>query len=176
MATWAVVFRRRISGVIRPSEVARIDLLRRLCRLIGSLRSQHRFQFEVSFIMALRSHAPLHLFPRILAALIFLFTSIAPAQTKSVSAPFAPFSWPSDPPRDVPFQQSQEITGIEFTGHNIRYANADTWYPSWAADGNLYSPWTDGEVNGVSSSSFGAKATTGFATVAGDDPLQDKQR
>jgi hypothetical protein len=121
--------------------------------------------------MAFQSRAPLHVIPRILAGLIFLSSSVASAQTKAVSAPFEAFTWPSDPPRDMPFQQSKDITGIEFTGRNIRYANADTWYPSWASDGNLYSPWTDGEVNGVNSSSFGAKATTGFATIAGDDPL-----
>ena len=45
-------------------------------------------------------------------------------------------------------------------------------YPSWAADGNLYSSWTDGTVNGISSSSRGeTSATTGFATIIGDDPF-----
>jgi hypothetical protein len=64
--------------------------------------------------------------------------------------------------------------GLAFTGRHIRYANADTWYPSWASNGNLYSPWTDGSVAGVNSSSGGEKATTGQATIVGDDPLHLK--
>lgn len=27
-----------------------------------------------------------------------------------------------------------------------RYTNADTWYPSWGTDGDLYSNWTDGYI------------------------------
>jgi hypothetical protein len=79
--------------------------------------------------------------------------------------------WPSQPPADIPFTASKELTGIAFTGRYARYGNADTWYPTWASNGNLYSSWTDGEVNGVHSSSAGSKATTGYATIVGDDPL-----
>ena len=35
----------------------------------------------------------------------------------------------------------------------------------------MYSPWTDGRVGSVSSRSGGKKATTGYATILGDDPL-----
>jgi hypothetical protein len=80
--------------------------------------------------------------------------------------------WKPEPPPDCPFAQSRDITGIAFTGRHVRYADADTWYPSWAENGNLYSPWTDGAVNGVKSSSYGPKATTGYATVLGDDALK----
>jgi hypothetical protein len=80
--------------------------------------------------------------------------------------------WTSEPPADCPFQPSASITGVEFTGRHAEYTEADTWYPSWAADGNLYSPWTDGEVNGLSSGSGGDNATTGHATITGDDPLK----
>jgi hypothetical protein len=83
-----------------------------------------------------------------------------------------PTIWPSQPPADCPFPQSADITAVGFTGRHIRYADADTWYPSWAEDGNLYSPWTDGIVNGVESNSAGSKATTGFATILGNDPLK----
>jgi len=79
--------------------------------------------------------------------------------------------WPSQPPASCPFPKSTDITGIAFTGRHIRYASADTWYPSWAANGNLYSPWTDGTVNGIRSASGGQRKTTGFATILGDDPL-----
>ena len=48
---------------------------------------------------------------------------------------------------------------------------SDTWYPSWASDGNLYSPWTDGKVRDLQSNSAGKDATTGIATLIGDDPM-----
>ncbi len=83
----------------------------------------------------------------------------------------APMVWPSQPPASCPFQNSTDITGVIFTGRHAHYANADTWYPSWAANGKLYSPWTDGKVGKVSSGSGGKKATTGYATILGDDPL-----
>ena len=37
--------------------------------------------------------------------------------------------------------------GIGFTGRHAEYTQADTWYPSWASDDNMYSPWTDGSVD-----------------------------
>ena len=80
-------------------------------------------------------------------------------------------SWPSTPPTNCPFARSTEITGIEFTGRHAEYTHADTWYPSWASDGNLYSPWTDGVVNGLNSNSGGLGATTGHAKIIGDNPL-----
>jgi hypothetical protein len=82
--------------------------------------------------------------------------------------------WPSQPPAGCPFSKSTAITGVAFTGRHIRYADADTWYPSWAANGNMYSPWTDGKVGNVASSSYGPKATTGYASIIGDDPLHLK--
>ncbi len=100
---------------------------------------------------------------------------------------FRAFVWKSEPPADCPFERSRELTGIEFLGVHSDYRFADTWYPTWAADGNLYSPWTDGNVHGDSSSSDGVveekindtrwlkpvpgKATTGQAVLIGDDPL-----
>ena len=82
--------------------------------------------------------------------------------------------WPSQPPADYPFAKSKEITGVGFTGRHIHYDLGDTWYPSWAANGNMYSPWTDGAVNGIKSTSgifWSPKPTTGYATIIGDDPL-----
>ncbi len=79
--------------------------------------------------------------------------------------------WPSDPPANIPFPPSRELTGIAFTGRYAQYGHADTWFPSWASNGNMYSSWTDGTVNGVKSSSKGPMATTGYATILGDDPL-----
>ena len=80
--------------------------------------------------------------------------------------------WPNEVPADCPFPRSEALAGIAFTGRHAEYTNADTWYPSWAADGNLYSPYTDGKVNGLFSNSGGKNATTGYATIFGDDPLK----
>ncbi|HEY5913969.1 MAG TPA: hypothetical protein VJA21_25555, partial [Verrucomicrobiae bacterium] len=80
--------------------------------------------------------------------------------------------WPSTPPASCPFPKSGTLCGVGFTGRHAEYTGADTWYPSWAADGNLYSPWTDGNVNGLGSSSAGENATTGHATILGNDPLK----
>lgn len=43
-----------------------------------------------------------------------------------------------DAPDGCPFPPSEVISGVEFTDRHACYTNADTWYPSWAADGNLY--------------------------------------
>lgn len=60
-----------------------------------------------------------------------------------------------------------------FTGRHSDYHCGDTWYPSWADDGNLYSPWTDGETDGLSCDSWsGEMARTGQAVMIGDDPLK----
>src|SRR5208283_5244514 len=80
--------------------------------------------------------------------------------------------WRSEPPADCPFKPSETLTALQFTGRHAEYAQADTWYPSWASDGNLYSPWTDGSVNGLQSDSGGKGATTGFAKIIGDDPME----
>ncbi len=79
--------------------------------------------------------------------------------------------WPAATPKDCPFNASGSLKGIEFTGRHAEYTHADTWYPSWAADGNLYSPWTDGNVNGLGSGSAKKNATTGSAKIVGDDPM-----
>ena len=96
------------------------------------------------------------------------------AAERFVAAPAArPYRpWPSTPPPGCPFAPSVGLTGVGFAGRHAEYTGADTWYPSWAADGNLYSPWTDGNVNGLRSGSAGQNATTGHATILGDDPLK----
>ena len=86
--------------------------------------------------------------------------------------PRGPRVWPSEPPADCPFERSKEIVGIVFTGVSSDYRCGDTWYPSWASDGNLYSPWTDGVTNGVRCYSGGENAATGNAVMIGDDPLK----
>ncbi|MFH1071084.1 MAG: hypothetical protein V1794_15805 [Candidatus Glassbacteria bacterium] len=83
------------------------------------------------------------------------------------------FVWKSDIPDDCPFERSKTLTGIFFTGRRSDYHCGDTFYPSWAADGNLYSPWTDGKTDGIECASWlGAEAKTGHAVLIGDDPLK----
>ncbi|CAK0876915.1 unnamed protein product [Prorocentrum cordatum] len=88
---------------------------------------------------------------------------------------FSAFTWKNDAPNDIPFKRSSLFTEVEFTGRYATYGGADTWYPSWGADGNLYTPWTDGAVNGVRAfsgcASEGCMSKTGFATVTGDHAL-----
>lgn len=92
---------------------------------------------------------------------------------------FAPPRWVpwinTSVPASMPFPKSKSVLGVEIAQGGqavIPGIGADTWYPSWGRDGNLYSSWTDGTVDGVSSGSGGSGATTGFATVLGNDPFE----
>ncbi len=97
---------------------------------------------------------------------------------------FDPFTWPSEPPPGTPFPASPTLRGIRFLGRCSDYAAGDTWYPSWASDDVLYSPWTDGITCGDHAHSGGyaeyppnfpdwkrRPATTGQGLLRGDDPL-----
>ncbi|MCD6339550.1 MAG: hypothetical protein J7M29_09260 [Verrucomicrobia bacterium] len=116
------------------------------------------------------------------AACLLAFGQSAPAAESDGSSPNKPWIWPSEPPPDCPFQPSRSIVGIAFTGRHSDYHVADTWYPSWAADGRLYSPFTDGStprLDGGRDASNSARgegrfATTGQAVLEGDDPLNLK--
>ncbi|MGN6100157.1 MAG: hypothetical protein ACTHOR_03340 [Devosia sp.] len=93
--------------------------------------------------------------------------------------------WPSRPPKDCPFPPSAAIAGLAFTGRNRTYTSADTWYPSWASDDVLYTPWTDGcfseerhlpvdcssKASDASNAGHDGKSGTGNARILGSDPL-----
>lgn len=98
-----------------------------------------------------------------------------------------PRLWPSEPPADCPFGPSTHVGGIAFTGVHSNYGKVenqpgpewgDTWYPSWASDGNMYSPYADGacprEGGGYDHAQCapGAAANTGCAVLEGGDPLK----
>lgn len=91
-----------------------------------------------------------------------------------------PFTWPVYVNQNSwalsnAIPQSTAIKNIQFTGRYANYTDADTWYPTWASDGNLYSPYTDGMVEGIGAGSWaGPKATTGQAKIEGDNPLDLK--
>ena len=104
-----------------------------------------------------------------LLALMGLLLPVQSAMAEAAEAGVA--TWPSAVPEGCPFERSGEITGITFTGRHREYTGADTWYPSWASDGNLYSPWTDGRIGNERCSSGGGKARTGQAKIIGEDPM-----
>lgn len=109
--------------------------------------------------------------PRHTLAFVSLLLSVLSA-VPGAHAHSPGFYWPSEPPEGCPFEPSETLIGIYFTGRHSDYHTGDTIYPSWASDGNLYTPWTDGKVNGVRSISWSGKdATTGQAVMIGDDPL-----
>jgi hypothetical protein len=112
----------------------------------------------------------------LIGLLVFTLSSICSADERIVKyrPSVQPSLWPSEPPDDIPFGKSKELIGILFTGIHSDYRAADTWYPSWASEDNLYSPWTDGQTDGMGSSSGGRNATTGQAVMIGNDPLNLK--
>ena len=69
--------------------------------------------------------------PVILGGISFCGFS-ALSQPAKTEINFEPFVWSSDPPEDCPFEQSDDIPGILFTGKSSDYRVADTWYFSWA--------------------------------------------
>ena len=99
------------------------------------------------------------------------------AQLKPDTLTYQPFNWKSEIPADCPFQKSQILSGLKFLGIKSGFHVGDTWYPSWASDDKLYSPWTDGRcirLDGsweVSGSGDGDYSTTGQGVIEGDDPM-----
>jgi hypothetical protein len=100
-----------------------------------------------------------------------------------------PFVWGDNVPVGCPFVRATDYNEMVFSGRYSNYGNADTWYPSWASDGNLYSPWTDGYILKGHSTEYvlfdgahpdypcnsldfmGRKAATAQAKIVGDDPM-----
>jgi hypothetical protein len=89
--------------------------------------------------------------------------------------PWLPTIWKSEAPADCPFDLSKEIVGVAFTRTYVSYTDADTFYPSWASDDNMYCGWTDGEIGLESCQSGGGeRAHTGIVKIEGDDPMNLK--
>ncbi|RPI41052.1 MAG: DUF4185 domain-containing protein [Bacteroidetes bacterium] len=91
---------------------------------------------------------------------------------------YEPFVWDSKPPPDCPFEQSGEFSGIRFLGIKSGYHYGDTWYPTWASNDTLYSPWTDGKTRRLDGYTDWSQSwvdpkqiTTGQGVIVGDDPL-----
>jgi hypothetical protein len=89
--------------------------------------------------------------------------------------PWLPTIWKSDPPAGCPFEKSSDIVGVAFTRQYVSYTDADTFYPSWAVDDNMYCAWTDGEIGLESVQSGGKeKARAGIVKIEGNDPMNLK--
>jgi hypothetical protein len=64
-------------------------------------------------------------------------------------------------------------------GQKSGFYYGDTWYPSWASNDTLYSPWTDGHTTRLdgyreesNSGDSQTHNTTGHGLMVGDDPMQ----
>ena len=109
----------------------------------------------------------------LLSATITFFVSIHAVFSQVTS--YDAITWESNPPINCPFEISKDLNIVMFSGRARIYPGADTWYPTWASNDTLYSPWTDGSVNGVeSNSSAGPNSTTGAGRIIGNDPLNLK--
>lgn len=109
----------------------------------------------------------------LLAAILFPAGTLCAGEKPPTEEPKG-FTWPSATPADCPFPPSSALNGIHFTGRHGDYHCGDTIYPTWASDGNLYTPWTDGITDGVRCTSGGSMPNgfrTGHAVMKGDDPL-----
>ena len=91
---------------------------------------------------------------------------------------YKPFVWPSKIPADCPFQRSEEFNGIKFLGIKSGFHYGDTWYPTWASNDTLYSPWTDGKTKRLDGYTDWSRSwvdpvyiTTGQGVIVGNDPL-----
>ncbi len=121
---------------------------------------------------------------RLLIVLVTCIASLSHAQVRPDTLRYTPFIWESAPPSDCPFEPSKDLSGIRFLGVKSGFRVGDTWYPSWAADGKLYSPYTDGRCprldggrdlsisDGNVPQGYGLERTsTGNAVIDGEDPL-----
>lgn len=91
---------------------------------------------------------------------------------------FTPFVWNSEIPDDCPFKPSKKFSKVEFLGVKSGFRYGDTFYPTWAEDDLMYSPYTDGgcyRLDGkweYSNSGYSedGMTTTGQAVLEGNDP------
>ena len=84
------------------------------------------------------------------------------------------YEWKNEIPENCPFERSTAIKGVVFSGRYANYTGADTWYLQSGPDGNMYSAWTDGKIDGFSTNSNIRSQSTGQAKITGTDPLNLK--
>ena len=84
------------------------------------------------------------------------------------------YEWENSIPDDCPFERSKDLSKVVFTGRYANYTGADTWYLQSGGDGNLYSCWTDGEMDGFATNSNIRSNAVGQARITGHDPINLK--
>ena len=91
---------------------------------------------------------------------------------------YDPFTWPGKIPEGCPFEHSKAFNAIRFLGVKSGFRYGDTWYPTWAGNDILYSPWTDGKTKRLDGYTDWSQSwvdpvhiTTGQGVILGDDPL-----
>ncbi len=103
-------------------------------------------------------------------------TWTAPAAGSGRPAKAGLWIWPRSLPAGCPVPLSTDMPGIAFVGRASTAHFCDTWMPTWASDGALYSPWQDGVlttepfVNMGGWHAGGATALNGWGKILGDDP------
>lgn len=84
--------------------------------------------------------------------------------------------WNRTLPSGCPVALSTDLPGIALVGRASVQHFCDTWMPTWAADGAMYSPWQDGVLLTPPYANLGgwhagdATALNGWAKIVGDDP------
>jgi len=120
--------------------------------------------------------------------LVLLLLVLSSGAIRSQTADLGPdvlryeaFVWPSEVPEDCPFEASGEFNGLKFLGIKSGFHYGDTWYPTWASNDTLYSPWTDGKTKRLDGYTDWSQSwvdqvhiTTGQGVIIGDDPLSLK--
>ncbi len=81
------------------------------------------------------------------------------------------YEWENNIPDYCPFEQSEDISKVVFTGRYANYTGADTWYLQSGGDGNLYSCWTDGVIDGFATNSSVRSNSVGQARITGNNPI-----
>lgn len=84
------------------------------------------------------------------------------------------YEWENSIPANCPFERSEDISRVVFTGRYANYTGADTWYLQSGGDGNLYSCWTDGVLDGFATNSNIRSNAVGQARITGNHPLNLK--
>ncbi len=173
-----------VSGMLIFSDKTNINLGTQTCDLIPHFSSNEPITFEPKMITSMRVVllAKSESDTTQLSEIKIMGKPYTGKQSKNSS-----FKWDTPIPAGCPFPESKDIKGIEFTGRFRNYTNADTWYPAWAPDGNLYSPWTDGYILDPhkytpfdtahpgymchSCNVMGKKPATAQAKIIGSDPM-----
>lgn len=102
-------------------------------------------------------------------------------EAKPETLKYEPFIWPSEILDNCPFKQSESFNAIKFLGLKSGFHYGDTWYPTWAQNDTLYSPWTDGTTMRLDGNYDNSNSAAGphhnqsaTGIIIGSDPMTMK--